>query len=282
MAPKNSTTDAEPKKKSESPSPATGGKTYRELITEGIIASNSRKGATRPALKKYIREHYKTVGESPQFDHYFNQALKKGVAAGEFKLPKGPSGTVKLAKRKSASPSPSAAGSKASKVTKPGHKKGTTTAPAKKSSSPASTARTKAKTTKTGTDDKAKTKATKTKAKPKTKADVATASAKAKIRSKSKVRTSKSSSSSSSSGLTYREMIIRTILKLNRAKGASRIALKKEIKNQYADKLANIKNFDHYFNAALKKAVENGDLRQPKGPSGVIKVLRKGERSVSA
>ena len=280
MSPKNSTTDTEPKKKSESPSPATGGKTYKELIIEGIIASNSRKGATRPALKKYIKEHYKAVGESPQFDHYFNQALKKGVASGEFELPKGPSGTVKLAKKKSASPSPSAAGSKVSKVTKPGHKKATATASSKKNSSTASTTRAKAKTTKTDTDDKAKTKATK--AKPKTKADVATASAKAKIRSKSKVRASKSSSSSSSSGLTYREMIIRTILKFNRAKGASRIALKKEIKNQYADKLANIKNFDHYFNAALKKAVENGDLRQPKGPSGVIKVLRKGERSVSA
>lgn len=72
-------------------------KSFKELITEGLKELKSRKGTSRPALKKFIKEKYPTVAESSSFDHYFNSAIKRGVDAGEFDQPKGPSGTLKLA-----------------------------------------------------------------------------------------------------------------------------------------------------------------------------------------
>ena len=76
-------------------------KSYRELIIEGLTALKERKGSSRPALKKFIKENYPIVGSASNFDLYFNNAIKKGVEAGDFEQPKGPAGAVKQAKKKS-------------------------------------------------------------------------------------------------------------------------------------------------------------------------------------
>ena len=68
-------------------------KSYRELIIEGLTALK--------ALKKFIKENYPIVGSASNFDLYFNNAIRKGVEAGDFEQPKGPAGAVKLAKKKS-------------------------------------------------------------------------------------------------------------------------------------------------------------------------------------
>jgi histone H1/5 len=56
---------------------------------------------SRPALKKYIKANYKGV-DTDRFDGLFNQAIKRGGESKEFEFPKGPSGTVKLAKKEAA------------------------------------------------------------------------------------------------------------------------------------------------------------------------------------
>lgn len=81
-------------------------KSYKELITEGLTSLNDRKGTSRPALKKFIREKYPKLALSSNFDLYFNNAIKKGVETGEFDQPKGPSGTLKLIKHAAKKPSP--------------------------------------------------------------------------------------------------------------------------------------------------------------------------------
>ena len=75
-------------------------KSYRELIVEGLTALKERKGSSRPALKKFIKENYPIVGSTSNFDLYFNNAIKKGVEVGDFEQPKGPSGIIKLNKKK--------------------------------------------------------------------------------------------------------------------------------------------------------------------------------------
>ncbi|SMN22148.1 similar to Saccharomyces cerevisiae YPL127C HHO1 Histone H1, a linker histone required for nucleosome packaging at restricted sites [Maudiozyma saulgeensis] len=230
MAPKK-TTKPVSKKVTKSSSSASPSKSYKELITEAAVALKSRKGVSRPALKKFIKEKYPSVGSATNFDHYFNAAIKKGVETGDFEQPKGPSGTLKIVK-KTVTPTPTA-----KKVTKP-KAKTTTTATT---------------TTKKVTKPKAKTTVTKSKAK-----------------------------STTSSSLTYKEMIIKSILSINDGKGSSRLAVKKHMRDEYSKKLNTVKNFDHLFNAAIRKAVESGDLAQPKGPSGIIKVLKKGKTAVGA
>lgn len=76
-------------------------KSYKELITEGLVALKDRKGTSRIALKKYIKEHHAKIGSSTSFDLHFNNAIKKGVESGEFEQPKGPSGPLKLSKKPS-------------------------------------------------------------------------------------------------------------------------------------------------------------------------------------
>ena len=54
--------------------------------------------SSRQALKKYVQSNYDV--KTSNFDSLFNTALRKAVASGDFLQPKGPSGPVKLAKRK--------------------------------------------------------------------------------------------------------------------------------------------------------------------------------------
>lgn len=233
MAPKKATKIASKKvaKSSSAASAAAPSKSYKELITEAAQALKSRKGVSRPALKKYIKDNHPTVGASTSFDHYFNAAIKKGVETGDFEQPKGPSGTLKVVKK---APSPTPAPKKV----------------AKKTAAPKKVAK-------------------KTAAAPKKVAKKAAAPKKA-------------AASSSSAAPTYKEMIIKSILSINNGKGSSRLAVKKHMKGEYAKKLNSAKNFDHLFNATIKKAVESGDLAQPKGPSGIIKVLKKGKAAIGA
>src|SRR5690606_5898126 len=48
----------------------------------------------------------------------------------------------------------------------------------------------------------------------------------------------------------------------------SRQAIKKYLQANFKD----LKNFDSQFNQALRRGVEKGDLVQPKGPSGPVKL----------
>nr|1YQA_A Chain A, Histone H1 [Saccharomyces cerevisiae] len=79
---------------------------------------------------------------------------------------------------------------------------------------------------------------------------------------------------SSPSSLTYKEMILKSMPQLNDGKGSSRIVLKKYVKDTYPI-VGSASNFDYLFNSAIKKCVENGELVQPKGPSGIIKLNKK-------
>ncbi|CAI4053167.1 histone H1 SKDI_16G1480 [Saccharomyces kudriavzevii IFO 1802] len=212
-------------------------KSYRELIMEGLTTLKERKGSSRPALKKFIKENYPIVGSSSNFDLYFNNAIKKGVEVGDFEQPKGPAGALKLAKKKS-----------------PEVKKGKDTSPKPKAAAAAAAAVT------TTTASKMKT-ASKKQAPKKV------------VKKKSPIVATKKASSPSS--LTYKEMILKSMPELNDGKGSSRIVLKKYVKDTFLSKLKASPNFDYLFNSAIKKCVENGELVQPKGPSGVIKLSKK-------
>lgn len=93
------------------------------------------------------------------------------------------------------------------------------------------------------------------------------------VKKKSPTVTAKKASSPSS--LTYKEMILKSMPQLNDGKGSSRIVLKKYVKDTFSSKLKTSSNFDYLFNSAIKKCVENGELVQPKGPSGIIKLNKK-------
>lgn len=84
--------------------PAEASKSYKELITEGLIELKDRKGASRLALKKFIKSRYPKLGSSTSFDLHFNNAVKKGVESGEFEQPKGHSGPLKLTKKTTEKP----------------------------------------------------------------------------------------------------------------------------------------------------------------------------------
>ena len=208
-------------------------KSYRELIIEGLTALKERKGSSRPALKKFIKENYPIVGSASNFDLYFNNAIKKGVEAGDFEQPKGPAGAVKLAKKKS-----------------PEVKKEKEVSPKPK----------QAATSVSATASKAKAASTKL-------------APKKVVKKKSPTVTAKKASSPSS--LTYKEMILKSMPQLNDGKGSSRIVLKKYVKDTFSSKLKTSSNFDYLFNSAIRKCVENGELVQPKGPSGIIKLNKK-------
>ncbi|AJW19446.1 HN1_G0023030.mRNA.1.CDS.1 [Saccharomyces cerevisiae] len=208
-------------------------KSYRELIIEGLTALKERKGSSRPALKKFIKENYPIVGSASNFDLYFNNAIKKGVEAGDFEQPKGPAGAVKLAKKKS-----------------PEVKKEKEVSPKPK----------QAATSVSATASKAKAASTKL-------------APKKVVKKKSPTVTAKKASSPSS--LTYKEMILKSMPQLNDGKGSSRIVLKKYVRDTFSSKLKTSSNFDYLFNSAIKKCVENGELVQPKGPSGIIKLNKK-------
>ncbi|RPA84351.1 histone H1/H5, partial [Ascobolus immersus RN42] len=69
---------------------------YKEMLTKAITELKERNGSSRQAIKKFIQSNFKV---KDNFDVQFNQALRRGVEKGEFVQPKGPSGTVKLAKK---------------------------------------------------------------------------------------------------------------------------------------------------------------------------------------
>lgn len=150
---------------------------YKDMIKEAILALKERNGSSRPSLKKYLKANHKNLASSDAvFDTQFNKAIKSGVEKGDFAQPKGPSGTVKLAK-KEAAPKPAAASTKekkpaAKKATKATKPAGTKTAGRPKKTD-TKTAATKAAPKKAST-----TKATKAKAEPKAKANTSTKRAK--------------------------------------------------------------------------------------------------------
>ncbi|KAF3079785.1 hypothetical protein TWF569_008282 [Orbilia oligospora] len=74
---------------------------YKDMIKDAILQLKERNGSSRQALKKYVLSNNKGIKES-NFDTQFNAAIKRGVAAGDFIQPKGPSGPVKLQKKDAA------------------------------------------------------------------------------------------------------------------------------------------------------------------------------------
>ncbi|CAH2446938.1 Histone H1 [Komagataella phaffii CBS 7435] len=68
---------------------------YKDMITNAILSLKERTGSSRQAIKKHVLANY-PVGTN--FDSQFNLTLRRNVAAGYFKQPKGPSGPVKLNK----------------------------------------------------------------------------------------------------------------------------------------------------------------------------------------
>ncbi|AET41593.1 histone H1 Ecym_8315 [Eremothecium cymbalariae DBVPG len=75
----------------------------------------------------------------------------------------------------------------------------------------------------------------------------------------------------------YKDLIVEAVLGLGERGGSSRQALKKYIKDKYAVG----SNFDGQFNLAVKRGLEAGELSQPKGPAGSIKLLKKAVASNS-
>lgn len=221
---------------------------YKDLITEGLKSLNNGKGASRVALKKYVKDTHPDVASASLFDSYFNNAIKKGVETKDFQLPKGPSGILKLVKKTSTTTSAKPKEEK-KKVTKK------STTPAKSSSS--------AKPT------KASASAKKAPAKKVTKSSTTATKSKAKTPAKK-----------SEKNVTYKEMVLNGVLSMNNGKGASRTALKKYIKEQYPANVEKVGNFDYLVNSAIKKGVESGELSQPSGPSGMVKILKKGRESI--
>ncbi|KAI5289083.1 hypothetical protein KEM55_008906 [Ascosphaera atra] len=92
MSPKKETASSTSASKASHPS-------YKDMIKDAIINLKERNGSSRQAIKKYIHASGKIpVSTQAAFDSQFNRALRSGVEKGEFAQPKGPSGTVKLAK----------------------------------------------------------------------------------------------------------------------------------------------------------------------------------------
>ncbi|KAL1915923.1 uncharacterized protein VTP21DRAFT_6311 [Calcarisporiella thermophila] len=68
------------------------------MIIAAITNLKERMGSSRYAIKKYIHQNY-GVDDTKVVDSQINIAIKRGVEAGLFAQPKGPSGTVKLVKK---------------------------------------------------------------------------------------------------------------------------------------------------------------------------------------
>ena len=100
---------------------------YKEMVRHAIIKLKERNGSNRAKLKQYVLANNKGLESGASFDNMFNKAIKGGVDKGEFAQPKGPSGTVKLAKKEPAAPKPAATAKKPAAT-----KKATKTAAPKK------------------------------------------------------------------------------------------------------------------------------------------------------
>ncbi|KAJ2955789.1 hypothetical protein NQZ79_g8270 [Umbelopsis isabellina] len=115
-------------------------------IKTAIVALKDRTGSSRQAIKKYLLANYKLTPGN-HFDAQVNNAIKKGAEKGVFNLPKGISGSVKLAKPAAKKPSEAKSSTKKPAVKKaPAAKKTTTT---KKAPAPKKSASTTTKATKT-------------------------------------------------------------------------------------------------------------------------------------
>ncbi|KAK9462880.1 winged helix-turn-helix transcription repressor DNA-binding protein [Lipomyces oligophaga] len=157
MPPKKSSSTAITKKAAVAEHPA-----YKDMIKEAILTLKERNGSSRQALKKYIQNNFKV--KAAIFETQFNAALKRGVSAGDFVQPKGPSGTVKLQKKEPA-PKPKekkpAAATKKAVTKKAAAPKKTATIKKEKSASAKKT--TASKTKKPASTKAAKSKALKAK-----------------------------------------------------------------------------------------------------------------------
>ncbi|AEY95613.1 FACR095Wp [Eremothecium gossypii FDAG1] len=69
----------------------------------------------------------------------------------------------------------------------------------------------------------------------------------------------------------YKDLIVEAVVSLAERGGSSRQAIKKFIRDKYAVGA----KFDGQFNLAVKRGLEAGELAQPKGPAGSIKLLKK-------
>ena len=94
--------------------------------THQHVANTNAINYSRQALKKYIQSNFKDL---KNFDTQFNAALRRGVEKGDFTQPKGPSGPVKLNKKKEAEKKPKADKKEGDKEVKP--KKAVTVKPKK-------------------------------------------------------------------------------------------------------------------------------------------------------
>ncbi|AMD22723.1 HHL047Cp [Eremothecium sinecaudum] len=74
----------------------------------------------------------------------------------------------------------------------------------------------------------------------------------------------------------YKDLIVEAVLSLGERGGSSRQAIKKYIKDKYPVGT----NFDGQFNLAVKRGLDAGELSQPKGPAGSIKLLKRASESV--
>ncbi|APA14007.1 hypothetical protein sscle_12g087770 [Sclerotinia sclerotiorum 1980 UF-70] len=77
---------------------------YQDMIIDAIINLKERNGSSRIQLKKYLKANNKINASDSMFDSLFNRALKAGVAKEVFIMPKGSSGTVKLAPKAKKAP----------------------------------------------------------------------------------------------------------------------------------------------------------------------------------
>ncbi|KIK31269.1 hypothetical protein PISMIDRAFT_139234 [Pisolithus microcarpus 441] len=71
---------------------------WTEMITDCIVTTpdGTQNGVSRPTLKKFVEFNYHLV-MSPTTTGQLNRAITVGTEKGNFVLPKGPSGKVKLA-----------------------------------------------------------------------------------------------------------------------------------------------------------------------------------------
>lgn len=292
-AAKKATRIVTPKKATKTPKPSPTSKSYRELVIESIqkiVKGKKSSGASRIAIKKQIKKLHPKVGQAPNFDLYVNAAIKKGQETGEFLLPKGPSGSVKLGKlpaskegkvstaNKTKINARSASTLKSISTTGNGKLK----RPEKKNSKSSKDGNKAQKTTGSEELTKNHTKKSNSRAKKEvtsTQKPAAKSSSRALTKSKSKTVSSKQPAKNT---VTYRSMLLKSIIDLNEGKGSSPIALKKFILDKYRAKNPKIlqKNFNYLINDAIKKGIEKGEVSQPNGPRGIVKILKKGKLAV--
>ncbi|KAH3902286.1 histone H1 SCDLUD_002104 [Saccharomycodes ludwigii] len=237
------------------------GPSYQTMIKEAILAESAKGAASRQAIKKYIAAKYPTSA-----DHYINQAIKKGVDNGSFTQPKGASGPLKLSK-KAIEPKKKSVSKKTESKKKPTANKITEI---KKQPVTAKKTETKKPVKKaiSATNTSTSTSTTSTSKKPVTEA------------SKKKVTPTTNTEKKTDDKLTYKEMVSEAISTLKERQGSSRQAIKKYVKGKFPE-TASAASFDHHFNNAIKKGVEQGLFVQPKGASGPVK-LNKTKSNISS